>query len=240
MENSYFNLSNAEKQKLMREAILLACEKRGMKISKRRGRGRVNVYIIEKGNKTDSVSFRTSQNRWIAFPPLERGSKWKTLSDVAEVFVATVDEKDDPKQIEVYEFPAAEVQKRFDRAYAARVKEGHKLIDDFGMWVCLDKANGAYEAGSGIVEAFPPLAIFPVADLMNERSVPVTSDIRDDVEEDDDSSGAAGDAPLGRGDTPRQQIPEIMALARTQIANAAGVPVKAVKLSLSIDYDAQD
>ena len=39
------------------------------------------------------ASVRTTRDRWIAFPPLDGGTRWKTLDDVELVLVAAVDEE---------------------------------------------------------------------------------------------------------------------------------------------------
>ena len=62
---------------------------------------------------------------------MEKGTKWKTLSDVDLVAVASVDDRDNPENIEVYLFPAADVRKRFNAAYKARTKGGLKVKDKF-------------------------------------------------------------------------------------------------------------
>jgi hypothetical protein len=43
--------------------------------------------------------------------------QWKTLSDVDLVAVASVDDRDNPENIEVYLFPAADVRKAIEAAY---------------------------------------------------------------------------------------------------------------------------
>jgi hypothetical protein len=84
---------------------------------------------------------------------LEKGTKWKTLSDVDLVAVASVDDRDNPENIEVYLFPAADVRKRFNAAYKARTKEGLKVKDKFGMWLKLDKRDRdtSRSVGTGVL-----------------------------------------------------------------------------------------
>ena len=77
------------------------------------GRGRSNVWEVEENGRQRRVSIRTTKDRWFAFPPLQKGTKWKTLDDVDIVVVAAVDDRDDPRNVEVYRFDAEEIRRRF-------------------------------------------------------------------------------------------------------------------------------
>src|ERR1700680_5124194 len=120
---------NAKSWRLMVDAAKQAARDQGYTLSRVPGRGLSNEWKAEKGGKTVRASIRTTRDRWIAFLPLEGGTKWKTLDSAQLVIVAAVDSKEDPKNIEVYIFPAKEVRQRFDDAYKARLAEGRSIPD---------------------------------------------------------------------------------------------------------------
>lgn len=100
--------------------------KQGWKVEKRKGFGS-SVRFIGKAGKTQSVSIRTSQDKWIAFPRNEADSGWGTLSDVDVVLAVSVDHRHNPKFAKVHMIDAKEMIERFDRAYAARKAAGYKI-----------------------------------------------------------------------------------------------------------------
>ena len=144
----------------------------GYELKRVPGRGLSNIWTITKDGKAQRAAIRTTRDRWIAFPPLAKGTKWKTLDDVAVVIVASVDSKEEPENIEVYIFPADEVRQRFDAAYAARVKDRLVVRDDFGMWVNLDldKRAAPTAVGSGIIMKYKPVAVFSIEKLLAEKA----------------------------------------------------------------------
>src|SRR4051794_5720938 len=124
MTNVLEGLSETVKWHLMVEAAKRGAMADGYALDRVPGRGLSNVWMITKNGKSQKASIRTTRDRWFAFPPLDNGKKWKTLDEVDVVIVATVDDRHDPKNVEVYMFPAAEVRKRFDASFAARVAAG--------------------------------------------------------------------------------------------------------------------
>ena len=178
--------------------------------------------------ETKVASIRTTRDRWIAFPPLENGTKWKTLDDVETVIVATVDSKQDPENIEVYIFPAEDVRKRFDAAYASRKKDGQTVKDNFGMWVGLDHDDRGIAAsiGSGIIDHYERVAVYAILDLLDEKPHEATTGDVDAPER----TAEAGTAPSP------STIADVMTWAREHIARLAAVPSDAVKLDLKIEY----
>ena len=139
MTNRLKALPETQKWHLLVNAALKAIEADGYTINRVPGRGLSNIWNVEKDGKKQIAAVRTTRDRWIAFPPLECGTKWKTLSDVDLVVVAAVDSKENPQNVDVYVFPAHEVRKRFNESYAARTKAGQVHKDNYGMWVGLDK-----------------------------------------------------------------------------------------------------
>lgn len=228
MSNSFDGLSPSARWHLMVAAAKKAMESKGYLLDRVPGRGLSNMWKVTKNGDAKVVSIRTTQDRWIAFPPLEDGSKWKTLDDVARVVVATVDSKEQPNAIEVYDFPAGDVRNRFDAAYAARIGNGQTVKNNFGMWVGLDHDDRgiASSVGSGIVDHYEPIARFSIDDLRAENtseSEPADNDVLESMPDD------------GSGDG-QSTIAEVMAWARERVAQLAGVKLDAVKLDLKIEY----
>ena len=199
----------------------------GYAMSRVPGRGLSNVWSVTKDGKTQLACIRTTRNRWIAFPPLNGGKKWKTLDDVELVIVAAVDSKVEPKYVEVYILQADEVRKRFKSAYGARIKEQHVVRDDFGMWVNLDPdaRDTASSVGSGLAKDFKPVARYSIESL--------ETDVRHDGGPEEDTVYA--DEPEVRSEKRPATIAEVMAWARARVAEIAGVRIEAVRLDLKLE-----
>lgn len=226
MKNHLESLSETARWRLLVDAAKQAAEAEGYTLARIPGRGLSNVWNMEKSGKTQSAAIRTTRDRWIAFPPLDDGKKWKTLDDVDLVLVAAVDSRENPQKIEVYIFPAKEVRQHFDAAYAARVKASHVIRNNYGMWVGLDPDNRAIASsvGSGIVAKHKPIASYSIEDLMSAVS-PAPKD-KEEME-----------AEALRPETLQPAtIAEVMAWARERVAELAGVRVEAVKLDLKLEY----
>jgi hypothetical protein len=216
----------AEKGLILKEVAESLSETLGYTLSRVPGRGLSNVWNLQKDGKTQVAAIRTTRDRFIAFPPLEGGKKWKTLDDVGLVIVAATDSKKDPKQIEVYIFPATEVRKRFDASYAARIKEKHIVRDNFGMWLCLypDHRPTPSSVGSGIAKDYQRVGLYAVESVLAEAKALTWSDDAD-VEP---TAGAEDEQPT--------TIAQVMEQARQRVAEIAGVRVEAVKLDLKVEY----
>lgn len=214
-----------------------AVEEQGYHPKKVPGRGLSNVWLLERDGKTQSASIRTTRDRWIAFPPLEGGSRWKTLDDVDLVVVAAVDSKENPRNIEVYVFPAQEVRQRFNAAYASRREAKQVMRDDFGMWVGLDRDVRELPAsvGSGIVEQHAPVAVYAINDLVSEVGKRPSAPTR--TSSTPTAAPASTVIEVDETDVPRANtISDVMAWARRRISEIAGVRVETVKLDLKIEY----
>ncbi|KZZ27741.1 hypothetical protein A3753_30575 [Sulfitobacter sp. HI0082] len=203
---------------LMNVAATRGLREMGYDISRIPGRGRSNMWHAEKAGVTMTVSVRTTRDRWIAFPPLEGGTRWKTLDDADAVLVATVDEKEDPSSIDVYLLNAEDVRKRFDAAYAARIEAGNQVADNFGMWVGLDHDDRGLPAsvGSGLTKDLEPFASYAISDLADKQ----------DTRAHEDLESVSGDSVT---------IAELMREAKAAIATIAGVSQEAVRLELKIE-----
>lgn len=233
MTNRLNGLPETQKWHLLVNAALKAIEADGYTISRVPGRGLSNIWNVEKNGKKQVAAVRTTRDRWIAFPPLEGGKKWKTLSDVDLVVVAAVDSKEDPQNVEVYLFPADDVRKRFNEAYAARTKAGQVHKDNYGMWVALDKDKRgiASSVGSGIIDHYKRIANYSIDALLSDAEVE-EDDAELAVEEHAEERAEAESAPVRGPST----IGEVMNFARRRIAEVAGVRPEAVKLDLKIEY----
>lgn len=211
----------------MVDAAKNAMEAQGYTLARVPGRGLSNIWNITKNGKTQAASIRTTRDRYIAFPPLESGTKWKTLDDVEMVIVATVDSKENPENVEVYLFPADDVRKRFNAHYAARSKNGQTIQDNFGMWVGLDRDDRglASSVGTGILEHYKQIAVYSIADLLATKP----HDVADDEE-------TTSDTAEGPAAPDISTIADVMAWARGRVAELAGVQIEAVKLDLKIEY----
>lgn len=222
------NLSSEQnvtiKWKMLVEAAKKAAAAQGYALERLPGRGLSNIWQLTKGGKTKVTSIRTTRDRWVAFPPLAGGTKWKTLDEVDTVLVATVDARENPQNVQVYMFPADDVRKRFNGSYAARIKEGLKVQDNFGMWVSLDRdERPVFSVGSGIVEHYKPIAIYPLADL-------AAGTAGDESEAEAEEAAAETAAPT------LTTISDVISWARERVAQIAGVQLSAVKLDLKIEW----
>jgi hypothetical protein len=204
----------------MVDAAIRGLEKAGFSLTRVPGKGLSNVWDIEKKGETVRVAVRTTRDRWIAFPPLEGGKKWKTLDDVEGVVVASVDRKENPSRVEVYLLDVADVRRRFDAAYEARSAVG-TVTDNFGMWVALDRDTRGIAAsvGSGLIEGHKAIAEFELADLM------ANSEANDDAQDDNEAADSLG----------HDTIPDVLSYARSRIAQLAGCSPSAIKLDLKIE-----
>lgn len=230
--NNFDALPLGARWKLLVDAAKRGAVEKGYKISRVPGRGLSNVWRANLNGKTELFSVRTTRDRWFAFQPVAKGAKWKTLDDVNMVLVAAVDRYENPRKVEVYLFPADDVRARFHASYAARIKENHKVRDDFGMWVCLDtdKRPTAAAVGAGLADAYKPIAVYEMADLLaqidegheervdagaEEVSTPRTAEVRSQVE--------------------MKTIADVIGWARERIAEIAGVRTDAVTLDLKLE-----
>jgi len=213
----------------MVEAAKRGAESRGYALVREPGRGLSNIWTITKDGQTKRASIRTTRNRWFAFQPLEKGTKWKTLDEVDVVIVASVDSADEPTNVEVFVLPADEVREGFSASHAARVKAGLIVQDNFGMWVALDfdDRDIPVAVGSGIAKKHKPVAVYPIEQLATEKDLAQTQHRADE-------GRAPGDA---EALPPRcTTIAEVMAWARRRVAEIAGVQADAIKLDLKVQY----
>lgn len=137
-----------------------ALVKAGWRVERIQGIGKSSVRRIVKGGEHFTVSIRTTQDCWIAFPRKDDDSGWVTLDDVDYVVAVTVDDKDDPKQGSVFMVEGDEMRDRFNRTYRARLDAGHSIPVGRGVWVSMFIAEdpaAPSTVGGGIAIGRKPL-----------------------------------------------------------------------------------
>jgi hypothetical protein len=160
------------KQELFQRAIE-ALTQLGWKVERISGLGKSSVRRIVKGNITKTVSIRTSQDTWIAFPRNQADDGWATLGDVDYVVAASIDDRHDPQFAQVHLIDGSEMRERFNRAYAARKNAGHSLPHGRGIWLSLYDKESDYPvnrvgAGAGLIHT--PIARVPLVGRKLETS----------------------------------------------------------------------
>jgi hypothetical protein len=227
MTNRLKEMGETASWRLMVSAAIEGAKLSGYEMKKQPGRGLSNTWEMTKGGSTKVASVRTTRDRWIAFPPLEKGTRWKTLDDVDLVLVSAVDDPKNPQNVDVYLFPADVVRKRFDDSYAARIENGHTVRDDYGMWVLLDAGDPSIptQVGSGLADEFPAIARFTIDELEASGSSPARQEVEDAMIEHDTSSEIPNFTTVG----------EVLAWARTEIAKLSGMASEAIRLDLKIE-----
>jgi hypothetical protein len=247
MPNPFTELPETARWSMLVGTVKKAIQEEGYRLDRVPGRGRSNVWRVEKDGRSQRASFRTTRDRWFAFPSLGGGTGWGTLDSVELVFVAAVDDRDDPHNIEVYKFPADEVRERFNANRAARQAGHQKVRDNFGMWVGLDLDPRGIPAstGSGLANKYKPIAVYPITSLIDAGVAPEVakpydaSDHEPNLRETTTRILASLTAreeveaePASRATT----IAEVLAETRKLVALIAGVAPEAVKLDLKIEY----
>lgn len=224
-------LNQSEKWHRLVRAAKRALEEQGYQVERVPGRGLANVMRITKGGKTALASIRTTNDRYIAFNPLEAGG-WKTLDEVEWVVVAAVDKPGAVEKIVVHLFPAEDVRERFNASLQSRLAAGY-VKKSFAMWLALDTdtSGAAAAVGSGIVDKYAPIGVYSADEL-----VALPGAMPDDEAT---IAEAASDSPVRvpvQAPTPAKptSIADVLAAAREQIAAIAGVPVENVALELKI------
>ncbi|MFG6081583.1 hypothetical protein ACEUZ9_002207 [Paracoccus litorisediminis] len=173
-------------------AAVTALEGEGWKVEKIRGSGKGSVRRITRGGESKTVSIRTTQDTWIAFPRDAEDKVWSTLDGVDAVVAASVDDRYDPKFAQIHMLDGDDVRARFDRAYKARLDAGYQMTTGRGMWVSLyhrEATEPVTQVGAGAGLATPPFARFALADL-----APMTRG--DELDNDVDAVGEQDEAPL--------------------------------------------
>lgn len=227
MTNRLKEMGETASWRLLVAAAIEGAKRSGYSLTRQPGRGLSNTWAVTKGGETKIASVRTTRDRYIAFPPLEGGTRWKTLDDADLVLVSAVDDPANPQNVDVYLFPADDVRKRFDASYAARIANGHTVRDNFGMWVMLDDGDNQVpsQVGAGLAVKYPAIARFSIDELEAEAVVTATATETAAMEPDDTE-----------GETPAfATVADVLASARSEIARLTGMSPNAIKLDLKIE-----
>lgn len=141
-------------------------EEEGWSLERVPGIGKSSVRRLVRGAESKLVSFKTTQDQWLAFSRTADDRAWSTLQDVDAVVVISVDDCGNPRNANVHFVDKNDLLARFDRAYAARKAAGHTIPVGRGVWISLydaEKSSPVNLIGAGAGIAFPPIAKVPLA-----------------------------------------------------------------------------
>jgi hypothetical protein len=164
MTNVFTTPEKKDRRARLFQVGIEALQQQGWSVDRIKGFGS-SVRLITKGGKRRKVSIRTSQDTWIAFPRNHEDNGWGTLSEVDVVIAVSVDDRHNPKFAQVHMIEASEMRERFDRAYAARIKEDYQIPLGRGVWVPLyypDEKDPVTHVGGGAGNDHPPIARVPL------------------------------------------------------------------------------
>ncbi len=142
-----------------------ALEDAGYTVERIERAGKGSVRKIIKDGKSQVATIRTSQDAWIAFPRNRQDTGWKTLEGADVVVAASVDDKINPRYAKIHLIPAKEMTARFDRARDKKLKAGHVVPKNRGVWLSLyneEAQEPVNLVGAGAGLKFPPIATFPL------------------------------------------------------------------------------
>jgi len=232
MTNRLKEMGESAAWHLMVSGALAGAKKLGYTLKRKPGRGLSNTYEMAKDGRTQIASIRTTRDRWIAFPPLEAGTKWKTLDEADWVLVSAVDDRLNPQNVDVYLFPGEEVRRRFNASRTARLENGHTVRDNFGMWVPIDEGDDAIptQVGHSLAIDYPAIARFTI-DELEEAADPSFRKKGDELQ--------APEKPINRpeaitADQALNTVAEVLSFARAKIADLTGMPIETIKLDLKM------
>jgi hypothetical protein len=215
------NVSASHRKIFTRKRLMHAAEealkKDGWKVERIARSGKSSVRRMTKGNLEKTVSIRTSQDTWIAFPRTLDDRAWATLSDVDYVVAASVDSRDNPRFVRVHLIEGDEMRARFDRAYVSRKKAGHSLPVGRGIWLSLyekEAQDPVSLVGAGAGLDYPAIAIVPLLDQGSD-SIVKESDSPQPLE------GATNETPL------------TISQAKRRLALSFGVSEADIKITIS-------
>ncbi len=191
-----------------------ALEKQGWTVERIPREGKSSVRRITKDGVTKTVSIRTTQDKWIAFPRNNKNDGWATLRDVDYVVAASVDDRDNPRFAQIHMIEGDEMRARFDRAYAARKAAGFVLPKGRGIWVSLyekESNDPVSHVGAGAGLAHPPIA-----------RVPLTGE-----------KGAKAGKEMDALDVEMEEAPLTIAEAKRRLALSLGVNETDIKITIN-------
>jgi len=156
MTNVFATKKKVDLRNMLFNLGMQALQEHGWNVERVPGSGKSSLRRISKDRETKLVSIRTTQDTYIAFPRDRHDKSWVTLSEVDAVVAVSVDDYYNPRFAQVHMIDGKDMRERFDRAYAARRKAGHRIPLGRGVWVPLyiedsDKAPMHVGGGAGLV-----------------------------------------------------------------------------------------
>ncbi len=213
------------------QAALDALRQQGW-VSERIARsGKSSVRRITKGKVSKTISIRTSQDTWIAFPRNRNDDGWATLADVDFVVASTVDSRDNPRFAQVHLLDAEEMRSRYDRAYTARKKADYSIPIGRGIWLSLYDKETNYPVtlvGAGAGLDHPPIAKVPLTAQDGEG----LSQMKDELDpEDVELERLSAASP--EQTQPAREAPLTIREAKRRLALSLGVDEDAITITIN-------
>ncbi|MEH6697278.1 MAG: hypothetical protein V7672_01125 [Brevundimonas sp.] len=194
-------------------------EREGWVVSRIPKAGKASLRQISRNGERKTVSIRTSQDTWIAFPRAAGDDNWVTLDVVDYVVAASVNDKHDPTEARVHMIPGEVARDHWDRAYEARTAAGFSIPVGRGIWLALyaeETAEPVSLVGAGLGLKYPPIG---KCDLSSE---PLLVDDADTVAPDQEDSAIV---------SPRVEFLTISE-AKKRLSVSLGVPESAIKITV--------
>ena len=217
---------------LLRQIGIEALEANGWQVERIPKSGKASVRRITKGKESRRVAIRTTQDAYISFPRNARDTAWVTLSEVDSVVAVSVDDPASPKYALVHMIDAADMQDRFDRAYAARRAADHSIPVGRGVWVPLyvpDATSPPSHVGGGAGLDHPPIARVLLASRAQAGLKPDANAPANGAGAGEGRSGG-GDVPANAWDDGAQ--PLTIAQAKRGLALHLGVDPSSIRITV--------
>lgn len=120
----------------LRTRAIEELKKLGYRVERIPRAGKGSLRRLVKDGVTKTVTIRTSQDTWIAFPRNAEDTGWSTLEDADLVVAASLTAKDSDRA-NIHLFDADDIRARFDRALTARQEANHVIPPERGIWISL-------------------------------------------------------------------------------------------------------
>lgn len=212
MSNIFKSPEKVANRKFLWDEIFSFLDTEGWSYEKASGFGKKRIYRISRSGETYLVSAKTTQDTWFAYLPIDNGSSWQTLEDVDVVLVASVDNKENPREARVHWIPADRVSACLSASLAEALKRSNKAAHPTqGHWISLyEQADKVTGAGLGI--EFPAKRTQPMPIMQNNEKPDEISNAND-----------------GAKKSPKQAIED----AKKMVAEALGVDASAIKININ-------
>lgn len=208
----------------LRTAAVKELEKLGYKVERIPRAGKGSLRRLTKDGVSKTVTIRTSQDAWLAFPRNDDDTGWLTLEDADLVVVASLTHKDSALA-NIHLMDADDVRARFDRARAARLKAHHVMPAKRGIWISLYEEEASQPvslvgAGAGLDPRHRRLA----------ENLPVMVDGFEGPDGEAEDDPTEGLEPVGAGEPGDEHGPLTISEAKRRLALTFGVDPSAIKI----------